>query len=68
MKNTSVLVRTANGVQLIEGVTEIELIPARGMKFVAYRENGYPMRLRVEAKTRLKTQVVPIAGKLGTEE
>jgi hypothetical protein len=69
VKTTSVLVRTARGkVQLIQGVVEVELIPADGVKFAMHQDGTYPIRLRVEpVRARLKAQVVPIAGKVGTE-
>jgi hypothetical protein len=74
VKTTVVLERTANkAVQLIEDVTELELIPAPGMKFSV--ETGdrrriptFPVRLCVEPlRAQRKAQIVPIAGKVGTD-
>jgi hypothetical protein len=70
MTFASILVRTFDGtVQLIEDVTEVELIPAAHMRFTMQHDGTYPTRLRVEpVRARTKMQVVPIAGRLGTEE
>jgi hypothetical protein len=74
VKTTVVLVRTANrAVQMIEDVTELELIPADGTKFRLEtgdrrRVPSYPVRLCVEPlRAQRKAQIVPVAGKVGTD-